>query len=297
MNILLTGSTGFLGKIILRHLSKSNRIWGLSRNGSDYNYLLEKHVPQFNLQFDLVIHAAGKAHSWSKEPQDKSEFHDVNVLGTQNLMEGLVKSGIPKNFVFISSVSVYGIDCGSCIDENTPLGAKDPYGISKINAEQIVVDWCKQHGVVWTILRLPLVAGPCPPGNLGVMLSSIKKGYYFDIAGGSAKKSIVLAEDVANIIIQAAEIGGIYNLTDGFHPSFAELSEYLSVKVGNRKPISIPMWMARIISIIGDLLGSRAPLNTDKLKKITSDLTFDDSKAREVFGWNPKPVLVGFNIN
>ena len=44
-------------------------------------------------------------------------------------------------------------------------------------------------------------------------------------------------------------------------------------------------------------MGHKAPLNTNKLKKITSDLTFDDTKAREVFGWDPTPILEGFRIN
>jgi nucleoside-diphosphate-sugar epimerase len=58
----------------------------------------------------------------------------------------------------------------------------------------------------------------------------------------------------------------------------------------------MPMWLARIIANLGDLLGSKAPFNTKKLKKITSDLTFDDSKAREAFGWNPTHVLDGLKI-
>jgi hypothetical protein len=56
------------------------------------------------------------------------------------------------------------------------------------------------------------------------------------------------------------------------------------------------MWLARIIANFGDLLGSKAPLNTDKLKKITTDLTFDDSKAREAFGWDSTSVLEGFKL-
>ena len=61
--------------------------------------------------------------------------------------------------------------------------------------------------------------------------------------------------------------------------------------------MNMPLWLARIFARFGDLLGSKAPLNTNKLKKITSVLTFDDSKAREAFGWNPTPVLESFRIN
>ena len=53
----------------------------------------------------------------------------------------------------------------------------------------------------------------------------------------------------------------------------------------------------RIEHKFGDIAGKYAPLNSDKLNKITSTLTFDDSKARAAFGWNPTPVLEGFKIN
>jgi nucleoside-diphosphate-sugar epimerase len=140
------------------------------------------------------------------------------------------------------------------------------------------------------------LAGQNPPGNLGAMIKGIKKGYYFNIAGGKAKKSMVLAEDVASSILKVADIGGIYNLTDGYHPSFQKISNHISIQLGKGKLVNMPLCLAKIIAKFGDLLGSKAPLNTNKLKKITSDLTFDDSKAREAFGWDPRPVLEGFTI-
>ena len=100
MNCLLTGSNGFLGKIILSQISKENFVFSLSRNGTNFNVSLENQVPEFNLQFDLVIHAAGKAHCVPKNESEKQGFFNVNVVGTKNLLEGLSKSTIPKYFVF-----------------------------------------------------------------------------------------------------------------------------------------------------------------------------------------------------
>ena len=59
----------------------------------------------------------------------------------------------------------------------------------------------------------------------------------------------------------------------------------------------MPWVFAKIAAKMGDLVGKYAPLNTDKLDKITATLTFDDSKARAAFGWNPTPVLEDFTIN
>ena len=295
MKVLLTGASGYLGSIISSTLSNESII-SLSRFNADINVDLSKLVPKLP-SVDLVIHAAGRAHLVPSSPTERQEFFEVNVTGTINLLKGLDKSTIPKSIVFISSVSVYGCENGLLVNEVEPLLAKDPYGASKIEAERIIIEWCKTNKVICGILRVPLIVGINPPGNLGSMIKGIQKGYYFNIGGGKAKKSMVLSDDIAKSIIKVAEIGGIYNLTDGYHPSFAELSNTISIQLGKGKQMNMPLWLARIIAKFGDLLVSKAPLNTNKLKKITSDLTFDDSKAREVFGWNPTPVLEGFKIN
>jgi len=294
MEILLTGSSGFLSRFLIKGILNSN-ILKLSRTHSDYNIDLYKHTPIFNKNFDLVIHSAGKAHITPLTQVEKDSFHNVNVIGTQNLLKGLTNN-LPKQFVFISSVSVYGLIEGESISESTPMLATDPYGKSKIEAESIVRTWCEEHNVICTILRLPLIVGENPPGNLGAMIRGIKTGYYFNIAGGNAKKSMVLASDIAKFILKAAEIGGTYNLTDGIHPSFNELSKNLSQQFGRSFVPNMPLFVANLLAKFGDLLGNSFPINSNKLSKITSTLTFDDSKARNTFGWKPTPVLEGFKI-
>jgi nucleoside-diphosphate-sugar epimerase len=294
--ILLTGSNGFLGKIIVNKITNNQNLIYLSRTSGDYKISLENEVPSFNHKFDLVIHAAGKAHSIPKTHLEEQLFHDVNVKGTRNLLKGLEKLNPPKSFVFISSVSVYGQEFGENINEDFPLQAKDSYGLSKIEAEKIVQEWCCDQNVICTILRLPLLVGENPPGNLGAMLRAINKGYYFNICGGRARKSMVLANDVAAFIPTVANIGGIYNLTDGYHPNFHELSTLICKNRNKKTPLNMPSIIAQLLGLIGDVIGKCMPLNTVKLKKITSDLTFDDSKAREIAGWNPNPVLNDLNI-
>ena len=291
MEVLLTGATGFLGKSIQVVLSRENSLFSLSRTDGDYKLTIENEIPNFNQAFDLVIHAAGKAHSVPKTQEEKKQFYDVNVLGTQNLLKGLEEVGVPEQFVFISSVSVYGQEFGKNINEKHKLEAKDPYGLSKIEAETLVMEWCKKHNVVCTILRLPLLVGANPPGNLGAMLRAIDKGYYFNIGGGKARKSMVLAEDVAAFISKVAAIGGTYNLTDGIHPDFKKLSVAISKSKNRKAPFNLPLFVAKLMGYVGDLLGNKAPINSLKLKKITSDLTFDDSKARQIVGWEPQGVL------
>ena len=287
---LLTGASGFLGKSIIKQLSSEFSVFSLSRTSGNFLFSLEHQIPLFDTSFDLVIHAAGKAHSVPKTEEEKRQFYDVNVLGTQNLLKGLEASGIPKQFVFISSVSVYGQEEGFNIVEDSLLAAKDAYGLSKIEAEALLQKWCAQHNVVCTILRLPLLVGENPPGNLGAMHRGTAKGYYFNIGGGTAQKSMLLTEDVANFIPKIATRGGTYNLTDGFHPTFFELSCAIAKQLKKSRPMNMPLIIAKTIGLMGDFLGSKVPINSLKLKKITADLTFDDSKARAK-GWQSRSVL------
>ena len=292
--ILLTGSSGFLGQTI-KNVLNDHEIISVGRSHADIVVDFTKETPVLPI-CNIVIHAAGKAHSTPKNDIEKQYFFEVNVNGTINLLKGLEKSGLPKAFIFISSVSVYGLETGTLITEDSPLLAKDPYGKSKIEAEQLVRDWCAKNNVTCTILRLPLIAGPNPPGNLKAMINGIKKGYYFNIAGGKAKKSMVLAEDIAKFIPIVAKIGGIFNLTDRYHPDFSELSGLIARQLNKPLPFNMPFSLAKAMAIIGDIIGAKSPFNSKKLNKINLDLTFNDDKAVATFGWNPTRVLDGFKI-
>ena len=289
MGILLTGASGFLGRNIIAVLDKEIITLGRSKD-SDIIVDLGIEIPNLP-DVQLVIHAAGKAHVIPKTEQEKKEFEKSNVTGTQNLLLALEKNILPRQFVYISSVSVYGLDSGTNISEDCTLSAKDPYGLSKIAAEKLVSNWCVHNNVVCTILRLPLLVGSNAPGNLGAMVNAIEKGYYFNIGGGISKKSMVLATDVARFIAFAAPIGGVYNLTDGLHPDFKELSSAIAINKKKRLPFNIPLRIAKILGILGDLVGDKSPISSLKVSKITSTLTFDDSKARAIKNWKPESVL------
>jgi nucleoside-diphosphate-sugar epimerase len=298
MKTLLTGSNGFLVANLLRSFDTNLIIDKLSRSNSNYNIDLSSTIPDFKSSYDLIVHAAGKTHFSTTSKNDYNSYFDNNVTGTINLIKGLEQLDVlPERFVFISSVAVYGKSTGFNISENQQLLANDPYGLSKIEAEKVILAWCNKHNVICTILRLPLVVGDDPPGSLREMIKGISEGYYFNIGFGKARKSMVLAEDVAAFILKASEIGGIYNLTDGYHPSFNELSKYIAEKFGKERLPNLPLWLARLFALTGDIIGKKSPFNSRKLKQLTSTLTFDDSKARTTFGWNPTPVLKGFILS
>lgn len=295
--ILFTGGTGFLGKNVRPILDKKYEVTTCGITSDDMiKANLAKETPKLDKHYDIVLHACGKAHVVPKTEAEKQAFFDVNFTGTVNLCDALEEVGVPKAIVFISTVAVYGCEYGDLITEEHPLEGNTPYAKSKIMAEEYLTEWCKKHNVVLGILRPSLLAGKDAPGNLGAMVNGVRKGFYMNIAGGKVIKSILMAEDIARILPSLVEKGGTYNVCDTRQPSFGELSISVAKQLGKGKPMNIPYWMAWCMAKVGDLLGSKAPINSYKLEKMTKSLTFSNEKARKELGWEPLDVLDNYKI-
>ncbi|WP_291967375.1 NAD-dependent epimerase/dehydratase family protein [Maribacter sp.] len=300
MKVLITGGNGFLGSYFVKHWSgKGHDVLTLGRgDNSDIRCDIKAEVPEIEQDIDYVIHIAGKAHSIPKTKADEDDFYNVNVNGTVNLLKGIENKGI-KGLMFISSVAVYGAKDGSNITEENELKATDSYGKTKIEAEKIITEWGLEQKITVSIIRPPLIIGKNAPGNLGKMITGIEKGRYFNIADGNAKRSVVLAEDLAEFSTALITIGGVYNLTDGFDASFHQLSDVISKKKNKKRVKNMPLWLAKGIAKIGDsiemILKKEAPFSTKKLKQMTTDLTFSSDKATAI-GWRPKKVVTNVEL-
>lgn len=297
ISLLFTGASGFLGNNILPLLKQKYDVESIGLSERDtLNVNLAKEIPNIQNHYDIILHAAGKAHIVPKTPEEIQSFYDVNLQGTKNLCKALEKSGIPKSFIFISTVAVYGLEEGENISEDHPLNGSTPYAKSKIKAEQFLKEWCRKNNVILSIIRPSLIAGPNPPGNLGSMISGIKTGKYLSIGGGKARKSVLMVQDIALLVDSLSEKGGIYNVCDDSNPSFHNLELVISSQLGSKRIINIPMWFAYICAKIGDIFGPNAPINSEKLNKITKSLTFSNTKAKKELCWQPTDVCSNFKI-
>ncbi len=234
---------------------------------------------------------------------ERADYERVNVEGTSRLLIALERlPRLPSAFVYISSVLVYGRQEGHLLDETTPLNEQDSstYGSSKVRAEAIVGEWGRQTGVPVTILRLPLVVAKQPTGNVAALVTALRRGYYVRIGAGAARRSMVRADDVAALIGRAAGVVGTFNLTDGYHPSVAELENALARQVGRLRIPTIPLTVAKAVATMGDginavaegaRLGRLVPLDSVALQRLTGSLTFSDEAARRHLNWRPRPVL------
>lgn len=295
--LLFTGGTGFLGHNVLPRL---NKIYEVTKCGitldDDIKANLAKEVPFLLVHYDVVLHACGKAHMVPKTEAEKQAFFDVNYQGTVNLCAALEKVGVPKALIFISTVAVYGCEFGNLVTEEHPLEGNTPYAKSKIMAEEYLTEWCYEHNVTLGIIRPSLIAGPNPPGNLGAMIHGIRSGRYLSIAGSRTRKSVLMVQDIARLVPLLVEKGGIYNVCDSYQPTFRELEAVICRQLNRNLPLSIPYWMAKCMALAGDCLGKKAPVNSQKLSKITESLTFCNEKAVRELGWRPINVLENFKI-
>jgi nucleoside-diphosphate-sugar epimerase len=299
---LVTGGSGFVGREVVRSLEEKGHdvtILGRTSAAGHRTILADLTRDEIDLRaetFQRVYHVAGLAHLEPRTREEARRFTLVNVEGTRNLLAAAERCREPPEaLLLVSTVAVYGVEAGDLLDETTERRAADPYGLSKRRAEDLVLSWGELRGVRIGIVRLPLVVGPGAPGNLGRMISAVAAGRYVGVGAGTARRSMVRVADVAEILPKISETGGVFHLTDGAHPSFAELEATLTAALGRRPPRRVPTAAARLAAIAGDaielLTRKRMPFDSRTLAKMVSTLTFSDEKARRELGWKPTRVL------
>jgi nucleoside-diphosphate-sugar epimerase len=299
---LVTGGSGFLGRRVTRALAEAgHEVTVLARSpAKGYSAVLcdlgRGEVDLGELHPRHVYHLAGLAHFEPRTDRDARRFTEVNVEGTRRLLRALDRCPEPPHSVLLAStVAVYGLQEGQGLDEMQDRRAQDPYGRSKREAEDIVLAWGENQRVLTGIVRLPLVAGPAAPGNLRRMLSAIAAGRYVGVGDGTTRRSMVRLSDVAGILPRVSEVGGIYHLTDGDHPSFKALESAVAAALGRPSPPRLPLPLARAAALVGDVLerltGRPLPFNRRVFDRMSRTLTFSDERARRELGWRPTRVL------
>ena len=114
---------------------------------------------------------------------------------------------------------------------------------------------------------------------------AIQKGYYFRIGKGEAKRSIIAASDIAKAIPELFLTEGIYNFTDCYHPTIADIDTILAKKYQKRIKV-LPKFVLQVMAKIGDIIPV-VPFNTNKFEKLTTSLTFSNKKILEKIKFKP----------
>lgn len=295
MKVCVTGWSGFLGQYICKAALKKKDILLIKLGKSDLSDI-KWDITQGNIlipQVDLFIHNAGLAHINQNNRQEL--FYRVNEIGTINICKSISQSKtFPNTFVFISTVAVYGATVGELITEDSVKKPLNAYGQSKLNAEKYLRNWADNNNVNLIILRLPLVVGFNPPGNLGAMIKAIRHRYYFRYGNGEKQRSMVLAEDISEFLFSCYGKHGEMNLTDNINPTFSELEDYIAFRL-KRRIFLLPKWIIRTIAFFGDFV-PLIPINSYRIKIIENTVTYSTEKAITSYSWKPRPVIGNFEI-
>ena|SRR5690625_113916 len=295
-NTLVTGSNGFVGSALFEHLvaggfsvtgtvrqrvSSSSDLVPIGEIGpdTDWSNALPGH--------QAIVHTAARVHVMEDSAADPlAEFRWVNVEGTLNLARQAAQAGIQR-FVFISSIKVNGeaTEPGRPFRAEDPPAPLDPYGISKMEAEQGLRTLANDTSMEVVIIRPPLVYGPGVKANFQAMMRWLQRGIPLPLGAIHNRRSLVALDNLVDLIVTClhhpAAANQTFLVSDGEDLSTTELLQRMSAALG--KPARLLPVPATLLSLSATLLGRRA-----MAERLVGSLQLDSSPARQLLGWEPK---------
>lgn len=285
MRVGIIGHTGFVGHNLIMGLNDKYKAEGISiRDQSGWDRIKE---------FDVVINLVGKAHD-HKGKATESDYYIPNVQLLKEIYREFIKSSASV-FIHVSSLAAVE-EYGSKIylDEISSCNPSSFYGKSKREAEQWLLNQPISDGKKVIILRPPMIHGPGDKGNLGLLYKLVSKGIPYPLYSFNNKRSFISINNFnyfINEIITKHELidSGVYHIADDEAISTKEIIEIIK-DVTNRKilKISFPKLLIKGLAMVGDVLP--IPLNTKRLKKMTSNLLVSNTKIKSVLGIDKLPL-------
>lgn len=294
---MLTGASGFVGRAMLDELS---------RQGHMTNAAVRRLTPMIGAErrfqvadmcadsdwlpalegVEAVIHAAARVHVMHEHSSDPlAEYRRVNVEGTLRLARQAAEAGV-RRFVFISSIKVNG----EASESGRPFSAQDvpspldPYGISKLEAEQGLMALAVETGMEVVVIRPVLVYGPGVKANFRSMMRWLAKGIPLPLGAVHNKRSLLALDNLVDLIMTCldhrAAANQIFLASDGEDLSTSELLQRLGAALG--RP-------ARLLPVPATWLetGARLLGRADMAQRICGSLQVDIGKTQQLLGWTP----------
>jgi len=254
LKILVTGGAGFIASQIAdAFIEQGHKVFiidnlstGFEENINPKAVFIKADIGDKSLtslfdkeKFDVVNHHAAQM-DVRRSVADPAFDASTNILGTINLLQNCVRSGV-KKFMFASTGgAVYGEQSYFPADEKHETAPLSPYGISKLSVEKYLFFYKAQYNLNYTVTRYANIYGPRqnPFGEAGVIAifaTKLLKGEQPIINGhGKQTRDYVFVGDVvkANLIVLNDEASDIYNIGTGIETNVNDIFNELNRIIG-----------------------------------------------------------------
>jgi nucleoside-diphosphate-sugar epimerase len=228
-----------------------------------------------------VVHLAARNHVLKETEKDPlSAYRRVNVEGTRNVIRAAVRAGV-RWLIHFSSVKAMGESGDAVFDEDSPCTPSTPYGMSKLESEEVVRHEAEESGLGAVILRLPMVYGPGNLGNLPRMIRWADRGLPFPLFQPDNLRSMIYVGNVAHAVLLAIRKAtpgvSTYIVKDGEDYSTRRVYAVLCRELG-KPPRFLPVhaWMVRL----------GGALSAD-MRRVTGSFRVSSEKIRKELGYSP----------
>lgn len=311
----VTGGTGAIGPVLVEQLVEAGyRVKVLARHQPTESLFPDSvalvladicdrdSLHQALAGVDLVFHLAAKLHIVDPTPDLAAEYHQINVVGTQNLIQAAQAQGVQR-VIFFSTIAVYGASQpGTLLTEDSPAVSNTLYAQTKCQAEQIVLAAKDQTSgqPLGVVLRLAAVYGSRIKGNYARLVTAIEKRRFVRLGAGQNRRTLIHEVDLARAVLLTAEhpaaAGHIYNVTDGQVHTLQEILRAIYQGLGRALPgWSIPILPVRLaITVIGWLffcVGQKAPVQQATIDKFLEDVAVSGQRLQDDLAFQPQVSL------
>lgn len=293
MPVLITGASGFLGQALCQRLRADKYfLTALARHAptamSEPWLQVQRYEDAVGLMAGqlCVVHLAARVHVMQDSVADPlGEFRKANVDISLNLARQAAQAGVHR-FIYISSVKVNGEETASeqpflADDEPEP---QDPYGISKMEAEQALRSLAVQTGMEVVIIRPPLIYGPGVRANFEALIRVVARGVPLPLAAIHNKRSLVALDNLVDLIAVCIShpnaANQIFMVSDGEDLSTPDLIRRMSNAMGRpARLFSVPVWLL--------MFGAKLVGKSSAVQRLCGNLQVDISKTKNILGWTP----------